>query len=75
MQNQNSYAYFVWRGISDLTDVLREKEAFRPTHFSYYQVFLCIFYELLAMATLGLKEMGKFLWEDRENWRERKGLR
>jgi len=27
-----------------LTDVLREKEAFRPTHFSYYQVFLCIFY-------------------------------
>ena len=27
------------------------------------------------MATLGLKEMGKFLWEGRENGRERKGLR
>jgi hypothetical protein len=27
------------------------------------------------MATYGLKEMGKFLWEDRENGRERKGLR
>jgi hypothetical protein len=40
-----------------------------------YQVFLCIFHENLAMATLGLKEMGKFLWEDRENARERKGHR
>ena len=27
------------------------------------------------MATYGLKEMGKFPWEDRENGRERKGLR
>jgi hypothetical protein len=27
------------------------------------------------MATYDLKEMGKFLWEDRENGRERKGLR
>ena len=26
------------------------------------------------MATLGLKEMGKFLWEGRENGRERKAL-
>ena len=34
-----------------------------------YQVFLCIFQKNSAMATLGLKEMGKFLWE----WRE-KGL-
>ena len=25
-----------------LTDVLREKEAWRLPHFSYYQVFLCI---------------------------------
>jgi hypothetical protein len=31
-----------------------------------YQVFLCIFQKKLAMATLGLKEMGKFLWEGRE---------
>ena len=28
-----------------------------------YQVFICIFYKNSAMATLGLKEMGKFLWE------------
>ena len=31
-----------------------------------YQVFLCIFQKNLAMATLGLNEMGKFLWEGRE---------
>ena len=40
-----------------------------------YQVFLCIFQKTLAMATLGLKEMGKFLWEGRENEGEREGLR
>ena len=28
-----------------------------------YQVFFCIFQKKSAMATLGLKEMGKFLWE------------
>jgi hypothetical protein len=28
-----------------------------------YQAFLCIFQQNSAMATLGLKEMGKFLWE------------
>jgi hypothetical protein len=31
-----------------------------------YQVFLCIFQNNSPMATLGLKEMGKFLWEGRE---------
>jgi hypothetical protein len=31
-----------------------------------YQVFLCIFQNNSAMATLGLKEMVKFLWEVRE---------
>ena len=31
-----------------------------------YQVFLCIFQKNSTMATLGLKEMGKFLWEGRE---------
>ena len=31
-----------------------------------YQVFLCIFQKNSAKATLGLKEMGKFLWEGRE---------
>ena len=31
-----------------------------------YQVFLCIFQKNSAMATLGLKEMGKLLWEGRE---------
>ena len=30
-----------------------------------YQLFLCIFQNKSAMATLGLKEMGKFLWEGR----------
>ena len=38
-----------------------------------YQVFLCIFPNNFAMATLGLKEMGKFLWEGRENGGERNG--
>ena len=28
-----------------------------------YQVLSCIFHLSQAMATLGLKEMGKFLWE------------
>ena len=32
-----------------------------------YQVFLCIFQKNSAMATLGLKEMGKFLSEGKEN--------
>ena len=31
-----------------------------------YQVFLCIFQKNSAMATLGLKEMGKFLWDGKE---------
>ena len=30
-----------------------------------YQAFLCIFQKNSAMATLGVKEMGKFLWEVR----------
>ena len=30
-----------------------------------YKVFLCIFQKNSAMATLGMKEMGKFLWEGR----------
>ena len=31
-----------------------------------YKVFLCIFQKNSAMATYGMKEMGKFLWEGRE---------
>ena len=31
-----------------------------------YQNFLCIFQKNSAMAALGLKEIGKFLWESRE---------
>ena len=31
-----------------------------------YQDFLCIFQKNSAMATYGLKEMGKFSWEGRE---------
>ena len=30
------------------------------------RLFFCIFTMNFAMATLGLKEMGKFLWEGRE---------
>ena len=37
--------------------------------------FFCIFPMNFAMATSGLKEMGKFPWEDSQNGRERKGLR
>ena len=35
--------------------------------------FFCIFPMNFAMATLGLKEMGKFLWEGREYGGERNG--
>ena len=38
-----------------------------------YKVFICIFQNNSAMATLGLKEMGKCLWEGRENGGERNG--
>ena len=33
-----------WKHVYALTDDLREKEIWRPTHFSQYQVFLCIFH-------------------------------
>ena len=56
-----------------LTDRLGGKEAWRPTHFSYYQTFFCIFQTNLAMAPLGLKEMVKFLWEGREKGGKREG--
>ena len=38
-----------------------------------YQLFLCLFQKNSAMATLGLKEMAKFLWEGREYEGERNG--
>ena len=38
-----------------------------------YQVFLNIFQKNQAMVTLGLKEMGKFLWEGREKVGKREG--
>ena len=61
-----SYIFQIWF-MYVLTDRLGGKEAWRPTHFSwYYQAFFCIFQTNVAMATLGLKEMGKFLWEGRE---------
>ena len=56
-----------------LTDRLVGKEARRLTHLFIIPDFFCIFQMNLAMATLGLKEMGKFLWEGREKGRERKG--
>ena len=37
----------------------------QPT-FHNNRLFFCIFQTNFAMATLGLKEMGKFLWEGRE---------
>ena len=40
------------------------KEASNPK--MEYQIFLCIFQKKSAMANLSLKEMGKFLWEGRE---------
>ena len=52
--------------VSHLTTGFWGKEAWRPTPKMEYQVFLCIFQKNSAMATLGLKEMGKFLWECRE---------
>ena len=36
------------------------------THKMEYQVLLYIFQKNSALATLGLKEMGKLLWEGRE---------
>ena len=38
-----------------------------------FQVFLCTFQKNSAMATIGLREMGKFLWEGREYGGERNG--
>ena len=38
-----------------------------------YKVFLYIFQNNSAMATLGLKEIGKCLWEGREYGGERNG--
>ena len=39
--------------------------AFKPVSI-IPKVFFCIFKTNFAMATLGLKEMGNFLWEGRE---------
>ena len=36
--------------------------------------FFCIFQKNLAMATLGLEEMGKFRWEGREKENAKKNL-
>ena len=44
-----------------LTDRLGRKPTFSNTRTSF-----CIFPMNFAMATLGLKEMGKFLWEDKD---------
>ena len=44
---------------------LRERGMASSLNMEYH--FLCIFQKNSAMATLVLKEMGKFLWEGREN--------
>ena len=36
------------------------------THKMEYQIYLYVFQKNSALATLGLKEMGKFLWAGRE---------
>ena len=61
-------------GSTNLTDRLGGKEAWHPTHFSFNtRLFFCIFQTNFAMATLGLKEMGKFLWEGRKKGEKREG--
>ena len=42
-----------------------KRHGVQPT-FHNTRFFFCIFQTNFAMATLGLKEMGKFLWEGRE---------
>ena len=49
-----------------LTTIFWGKAAWRPPSKWNTRVFFCIFQKNSAMATLGLKEMGKFLWEGRE---------
>ena len=54
-----------------LTDYLGGKDPFfiipRDSNVSLIiPDFFCIFQTIFAMATLGLKEMGKFFWEGRE---------
>ena len=49
-----------------LTNMFLRERGMASTPKMEYQVFLCIFQKNSAMATLGLKEMRKFLWEGRE---------
>ena len=49
-----------------LTDRLEERSIASNPLFIIPDFFFCIFPMNFAMATLGLKEMGKFLWEGRE---------
>ena len=55
-----------WINEKYLTDRLGGKEAWCPTHFTNIPDFFFIFQMNCAMTTLGLKEMGNFLWEARE---------
>jgi len=53
--------------VSYLTDRLgRRKRGMVSNPLFIIPDFFCIFPMNFAMATLGLKEMGKFLWEGRE---------
>ena len=60
-----SYTYILLR-------VLRER-GMASTPKMEYQVCLCIFQKNSAMATLCLKEMGKFFWKGREKEGKREG--
>ena len=49
-----------------LTDHLRGKEAWRQPTFHNTKFLIAFSKKNSAMATYGLKEMGKFLWEGME---------
>ena len=61
----NKYIHILSSEVPINNRVLRERGMVSNPKIEY-QVFLCIFQKNSAMATLGLKEMGKFLWEGRE---------
>ena len=60
---RNGTIFLLHNGVF-LTDRLGGKEAWRPLFI--ITDFFCIFPMNFAMATLGLKDMGKFLWEGRK---------
>ena len=56
----------MWWGYLFINNRFLRERGMASNHKMEYQVFLCIFQTNFAMAALGWKEMGKFLWEGRE---------